>query len=145
MLLVTTRDLAETSAYSTIAPEVVAAIDLLHLTGGRLTQPDLARASGMPERTLRRRVGEAVGLSIKSLAAVLLVQRTMRLLAQPTCKSFSLVQAALEGGYSDQAHLTREFRRYGGFTPGRRPPVAFGSLLLSDMAKIFKRPHSKAI
>jgi hypothetical protein len=26
--------------------------------------------------------------------------------------------------------MTREFRRFGGFTPSRRPPVAFGSLPL---------------
>ena len=121
---------AASSHHRKIAGQVVVAIDVLHLTGGRLNLPDLACASGMPERTLRREVTRAVGLSIKSLAAVLRFQRTVRLLANATDASLTLAQAALEGGYSDQAHMTREFQRYGGFTPGRRPPVALGSLPL---------------
>ncbi|MBX9684478.1 MAG: helix-turn-helix domain-containing protein [Hyphomicrobium sp.] len=121
---------AASSHHRKIARQVVVAIDVLHLTGGRLNLPDLACASGMPERTLRREVTRAVGLSIKSLAAVLRFQRTVRLLANATDASLTLAQAALEGGYSDQAHMTREFQRYGGFTPGRRPPVALGSLPL---------------
>jgi AraC-like DNA-binding protein len=113
------------------------AIDLLHLAGGRLALPEAARAVDVPERTLRRHVGEAVGLSFKALAAVLRFQRTMRLLA--ASPGLTLASAALEGGYSDQAHMTREFRRYGGFTPGHRPPVAFGSLPIGGMAETFKR------
>lgn len=112
------------------------AIDLLHLAGGRLAPADAARAVDVADRTLRRRVAEATGLSFKALAAVLRFQRTMRLLA--ACPRPTLAQAALEGGYSDQAHMTREFQRYGGFTPGRRPPVAFGSLPIGQVAESFK-------
>jgi AraC-like DNA-binding protein len=60
----------------------------------------------------------------------------VRLLTAQPC--LTLAEAALEGGYSDQAHMTREFRRYGGFTPGRRPPVAFGSLPIGPLAGTFK-------
>lgn len=111
------------------APAAVAkAIDLLHLAGGRLAVADVARAVGVPERTLRRHVRDAAGLSFKALSSVLRFQRTMRLLAASPDHGLSLAQAAVEGGYSDQAHMTHEFRRHGGFTPGARPLVAFGSL-----------------
>lgn len=114
------------------------ALDLLHLTAGRLAMPEVARIVGMPERSLRRHVEEAVGLSFKALASVLRFQRTLRLLAGPDGQALTLAQAALEGGYADQAHMTREFQRHGGFTPRRRPPVAFGSLPLGDLAETFK-------
>ncbi len=114
------------------------ALDLLHLAGGRLAMPELARIVGVPERSLRRRVEEAVGLSFKALASVLRFQRTLRLLAGPEGRTLTLAQAALEAGYADQAHMTREFRRHGGFTPARQPPVALGSLPLGGLAETFK-------
>lgn len=110
----------------------------MHLTGGRLPLPDLARTVGMSKRTLRRSIGGSVGLSFKALAPVLRFQRTVRLLAGPQGRGPTLTQAAHEGGYSDQAHMTREFRRHGGFTPGRRPPVALGSLALPGPTETFK-------
>lgn len=131
------------SDHRKIAPPVVTAINLLHLTGGRLALSELATASGMAERALRRQLAHAVGLSMKSLAAVLRFQRTVRLLANSSGVSLSLAQAALEGGYSDQAHMTREFQRYGGFTPARRPAVALGSLPIGGLAEIFKRGDLK--
>jgi AraC-like DNA-binding protein len=104
-LLAASRPLTGASTRCKIAPEVIAAIDLLHLTGGRLTLQDVVRASGMSERTLRRRVAESVGLSIKALSAVLRFQRTARLLADTDNTFITLAHAALEGGYSDQAHM----------------------------------------
>lgn len=114
------------------------ALDLLHLTAGRLSMPEVAQVVGVPERSLRRRIEEAVGLPFKALASVLRFQRTLRLLAVPNGPTLTLAQAALEGGYADQAHMTREFQRHGGFTPGRRPPVALGSLPLGGLAETFK-------
>lgn len=110
------------------------ALTVLHLAGGRLGAAELARLAGLSERGLRRLLGAAVGLPPLALAAVLRFQRTMRLLATGR---IGLAEAALEGGYADQAHMTREFRRLGGFTPARRPVVAFGSLPL-PLAEIFK-------
>ncbi|MBN8741323.1 MAG: hypothetical protein BGP24_15330 [Lysobacterales bacterium 69-70] len=117
--------------------ETTLAIDLLHHTGGRLGQAELAAASGIAPRSLRRRIAAAVGLPYKVFASVLRFQRTLRLLARhPT---LSLGQAALEGGYSDQAHMTREFRRHGGFTPGTRPPAVLVGMPMGDLAETFKR------
>ena len=60
----------------------------------------------------------AIGLPIKVFADVLRFQNGMRLLLSEQPASLALVAAAC--GYSDQAHLTGEFQRFGGFTPARR-------------------------
>ena len=66
-------------------------------------------------RTLRRDVLAAAGLPLRSLAGILRFQRAMAMLHAGTADS--LCELALAAGYSDQAHMTREFRRFGGFTP----------------------------
>jgi AraC-like DNA-binding protein len=123
-LAVAIRDVARQCAASAseLPSPVQRAIELVHLGGGRLSLEDIAVAVDMPERTLRRHLSHSLGLSFKAYSSVLRFQRTMRLLTRDD-RPLSLVDAALEGGYSDQAHMTREFRRHGGFTPGARPPL----------------------
>jgi len=71
-------------------------------------------------RTLRRDMAAVAGLPLRSLAGILRFQRAMDLLqaARP-----SLGEVALAAGYADQADMTREFRRYGGFTPAAPAPA----------------------
>lgn len=109
-------------------PAALHAVDLLHRSGGQLGMGELASMVGATERSLRRHMDKAVGLSCKTFSSVLRFQRTMRLLAR--LPPPSLADAAVEGGYSDQAHLTREFRRHGGFTPGQRPPATLVTIPL---------------
>ncbi|WP_386068498.1 helix-turn-helix domain-containing protein [Tahibacter sp. UC22_41] len=125
-----------------VSAETTLAIDLLHRSGGRASQTELAAASGLAPRSLRRRIAATVGLSYKAFASVLRFQRTLRLLAQQPATS--LGQAALEGGYSDQAHMTREFRRHGGFTPGTRPPAVLIGMPLGGLAETFKQGGGEA-
>ncbi|GAB3260132.1 helix-turn-helix domain-containing protein [Chitinimonas naiadis] len=115
-------------AQPTASPATQEAIDLLHVSGGRLSVVTLAEQVGSSERTLRRAMQQAVGLPVKTLASILRFQRTARLLrAEPT---LSLSAAASEGGYSDHAHMAREFRRLGGFAPSDRQQVTHGDLPL---------------
>lgn len=72
-------------------------------------------------RALRRDVQAAVGLSLRSLAGVLRFQRAVVLLNARAASS--LADLASSAGYADQAHMTREFRRFGGFTPALPQPV----------------------
>jgi AraC-like DNA-binding protein len=126
------------SARDGLGPAATAALDLLHGAGGRLSLPALAKATGSVDRTLRRQIAAAVGLPLKTLASVLRFQRTIRLLTGAGRPRMPLGEAAIEGGYSDQAHMTREFRKLGGFTPGRHPPVALGSRPIGGLAGSFK-------
>jgi len=117
------------------APGIDAAIERMHLGGGQLALPDLVASAGMSERSLRRHLRDRVGLTYSAFVAVLRFQRAMRRLAVAPVPT--LAQVAVECGYSDQAHMTREFIRHGGFTPGQRLPVTLVGMPLDGVAAIF--------
>jgi AraC-like DNA-binding protein len=75
----------------------------------------LADELGFSERQLRRRFHAAVGYGPKTLQRVL---RFRRFLAHAEAGG-DLARAALDAGYADQAHLTRDCARLSGLTPGR--------------------------
>ncbi|MGH2858611.1 MAG: DUF6597 domain-containing transcriptional factor [Solirubrobacteraceae bacterium] len=75
----------------------------------------LAADLGFSERQLRRRFLASVGYGPKTLQRVL---RLRRFLAD---ERGDLARAALDAGYSDQAHLARECLRLTGLSPRRLP------------------------
>lgn len=85
----------------------------IRLTNPRQRVDMLADELGFSERQLRRRFHDAVGYGPKTL------QRVLRLQRFRTLASSDLVGAALEAGYADQAHLTRECRSLTGLTPNQ--------------------------
>lgn len=88
----------------------------------------LVRELETTERTLRRTFVEAVGLGPKLFTRVRRFRRAAEML--PTTQT--LAGLALETGFADQAHMTREFVALSGLTPGavRRAAMPFvpGSL-----------------
>jgi AraC-like DNA-binding protein len=75
---------------------------------------ELVRASGYSHRHFVALFQRGVGLTPKLFARVLRFQAVLHALrAAP-----SLSQLAQSAGYSDQAHLTREFRALSGISPG---------------------------
>ena len=75
----------------------------------------IATLIGSAERTLRRDVITAVGLPLRTLEGIFRFQRAVGQLHAGTVRD--LGGLAFEAGYSDQAHMTRAFRRFGNFTP----------------------------
>jgi AraC-like DNA-binding protein len=75
----------------------------------------LATRLGRSGRTLQRRVRTATGLPPKRFLAV---ERFRRAVHDISVQPAKLSLAACKLGFSDQAHLTREFRRHAGVTPG---------------------------
>lgn len=76
----------------------------------------LAEQVGLSASQLRRRCRQSIGVSPKTL------QRTLRLqgflaLAQAGSTAAGLAQLAVDVGYADQAHLSRECLRLTGLTP----------------------------
>ncbi|MET4690262.1 helix-turn-helix transcriptional regulator [Sinorhizobium fredii] len=92
----------------------------LHASGGRLRIADVASMHGVCERTARRVLHRAIGLSPKAFASVIQFHRALRLLRD---HRLSLADAALEAGFADQSHMCRVFQRMGGFSPARLPEV----------------------
>jgi len=85
--------------------------------GGPAVLPDLLSIS---ERQLRRRCRATVGMGPKELQRVLRFHGfTARIQAAvDRAEPGDLAGWAVEAGYHDQAHLTRECRRIAGVTPG---------------------------
>ncbi len=100
-------------------------ISAFHASGGRLRISEVAEMHDISERTVQRLVVKATGLTPKTFAAVLQFHRALRLLRD---HRLSPAAAALEAGFSDQAHMSRVIRRMGGFSPARLPDVTLVSL-----------------
>jgi AraC-like DNA-binding protein len=87
--------------------------------GGTAALPALLSIS---ERQLRRRCRAAIGLGPKELHRILRFQgfiaRVQASIARPDAVDVDLARWAVDVGYHDQAHLSRECRRLLGVTPG---------------------------
>lgn len=76
---------------------------------------DLARRTGVSERTLARLAHTHVGMTPAAMIRRRRLQEAaQRVREDPTS---DLARTAADLGYADHAHLTREFRRVLGFTP----------------------------
>lgn len=94
------------------------ALDVLHVSGGRIRIDKLAQLVGCTTRQLNREFNKNIGLSTKTYTQLVKFHRTLKLVH---AERLSISDAAFEGGYSDHAHLTRTFQRFGGFSPSKIP------------------------
>lgn len=101
-----------------VDPRLTRTIDILHASGGRLRIEALAEYVACTTRHLNRLFRRNVGLSAKTYAQLIQFHRTLKLI---TRGNVPITVAAFEGGYSDQAHMARTFRRFGGFPPSGIP------------------------
>ena len=94
---------------------VAAAAERIERSGGDVDVEELAASSGLGRRTLERRFAEIVGISPALLANVFRFRRVFDLIEHDSSRPWT--DAALAGGYFDQSHLIRDFRRFVGCTP----------------------------
>ena len=73
----------------------------------------VVRESGYSHRTFISQFRRSVGLTPKEYTRVVRLQRAIKQLVH----TGSLAELAAGAGYSDQAHLSREFRTFSGVTP----------------------------
>lgn len=89
---------------------------LLTASHGELSTAQLAEACGCTTRTLRNATLAAAGVSPKHLARIVRIRRALDLLASA---GISPRDAAASSAFSDQAHMSREFRELVGLPPAR--------------------------
>jgi AraC-like DNA-binding protein len=77
----------------------------------------LADALGVSERQLRRRCDAAIGYGPKALGCVLRFRQVWQSADDIATDRSRLAHLAAEMGYTDQAHMTREFSRFAGMPP----------------------------
>lgn len=96
-------------------PRAVQALGHLQATAGQVRMAALARSMGVSERTLHRDILDEAGVPPKLLARVLRFQRAVSLMRAR--EGADLCDVALECGYADQAHLSRDVRELAGVSP----------------------------
>lgn len=101
-----------------VDPRLTRSIEALHLSGGRMRIDKLALYAGCSPRHLNRLFQNNTGLSAKTYAQLVQFHRALKLIRH---EHLAISDAAFESGYADHAHLTRAFRRYGGFKPSEIP------------------------
>ena len=101
------------------APEVTQAWHLLARSGGRSTIREIARQVGWSHKHLINRFKQQVGVAPHMAARLVRLMTVWRHLdgLGGLGGAQSWARIAAECGYADQAHLTREFRRFTGSTP----------------------------
>jgi AraC-like DNA-binding protein len=87
---------------------------LIQRSNGILAVRDIAHRLGCSERHLRRTLVAAVGLSPKQYARIVRFRYAMHLVVRTRQP---LAGIALDLGYTDQSHMTREFTAVSGRTP----------------------------
>ena len=101
---------------SDLCPAVAAAVRRLDEAPDQpVSLTELAALAGVSRFQLLRGFARAVGTTPHAY----LVQRRVRLARRLIAGGVELAEAALQAGFSDQAHLTRAFVRQLGITPGR--------------------------
>lgn len=123
-LVVAFRALLDEMPDGDVNLEMARAVDLVHFSGGRVGISELCQSLDVAERQLHRLFLRHVGLSPKAYVDVIRFQRAARLCR----RGMSIGQCAFEAGYSDQGHMSRAFRKHGGFTPARMPDFSLGSI-----------------
>lgn len=108
--------LAQWVADQPVAREWLASSVIEQLAAG-LPVPAIASAQAVSERTLRREVADATGLSPKPLGRVLRFRRFLEVLRPLASAGESLAVTAARLGYADQSHLGRECRAIAASTP----------------------------
>lgn len=100
----------------------------------KLDLPAIARKSGMSERYIQKLCLQHVGISPAALTAVVRFNRTLRLVLDTPA---SLTAIAYEGGYYDQAHFIKAFRKLTGITPSEaRQRLAKNDVALQQAVNI---------
>ena len=97
------------------SPEIAAAIGRLWRSAGAARISDIATDVGWSRKHLSRRFQREIGVSPKTLARMLRFHRACALARNGQANGWSDVAHA--AGFSDQAHLARDFREFSGETP----------------------------
>jgi AraC-like DNA-binding protein len=98
------------------APELSRAWRLIVGSGGRMRVADVASEVGWSRRHLTARLHAEVGLGAKDLARVSRFQRSRSMMVN---SARPLADIAADCGYTDQSHLSNEWRDFAGCTPGQ--------------------------
>lgn len=94
---------------------IASIVNYLVSRNGQVSIKQLSNQATMSRRQLERLFLQYVGVSPKTLARILRFRHVKSLLK--TGLNDSLMSVAFDNGYTDHAHLTKEFKEFTGLTP----------------------------
>ena len=109
------RQLDRRERLGDVRPEVERAWAKLSASRGTCRVHELAADVGWSTRHLEQEFSSVVGLAPKTVARIMRFERSTALVAH----GHGLALVAARCGFADQAHMTREWQRLAGTTPGR--------------------------
>lgn len=89
--------------------------NFIHRSGGNIDYKDLVSKFDIGERQVERRFACAVGIGPKQLARTIRFQRVLK--EKEKSPSIALTDIAMNHGYYDQSHFSREFKGFTGLSP----------------------------
>jgi AraC-like DNA-binding protein len=114
-----------------VRPEIRWAWDQLEAHGGCLLIRQLARTIGWSDRYFAKQFKEQTGITPKAAARQMRFTHAHRLLK--TSNDHTLSEIALDCGYSDQSHFTREFHAFCGCSPNTFQKAKAAAANFSEM------------
>lgn len=96
-------------------PSVQHALDLVRCSARVRTVTEMSRSSGLSRRRLGQLFDEQVGMTPKLYCRLIRFREVVRYIAAGAPVDWADLAAA--GGYSDQAHLSHDFRDFSGMSP----------------------------
>lgn len=95
-------------------PAVQRVVDYANMKGPAVTLPEVARHAGMSERSLRRYMQAELGQSWRDFIRELRMKRAMEMLRK---ERKSIVETAIDVGFSSSSAFSHAFVEYVGKTP----------------------------
>ncbi|QBD76466.1 AraC family transcriptional regulator [Ktedonosporobacter rubrisoli] len=111
--------LIQRCAVSSSLKRTLAALHLIEESRGQISLPQLAEQMDISIKQVERIFQRTIGFMPKTYLRIVRFQHTLSTMLT-TSETLPLVQLAYEAGYSDQAHMSKDFRALAG-----APPRAF--------------------
>ena len=103
-------------------PDLYNSIHRILASSGRISVKEICEYSCVSQRQMERLFLKEVGLPIKRIAGMVRYQNVWREMV--SSKEFNIQDAVYRYGYTDQAHLLKEFRRFHGMAPEEARRIA---------------------
>lgn len=95
---------------------ITGSVALMQARKGVLNLPEMLKYLPISERQLERKFDQYIGVPPKKLNGIFRINHYLKLLRNPQ-KTHSALQAAIEAGFYDQAHLNNQFKVLTGTSP----------------------------
>lgn len=97
-------------------PIITGCLALMQARKGNLNLSEMLSYLPISERQLERKFDQYIGVPPKKLSGIFRINHYLKLLRNPD-KTHSALQAAIEAGFYDQAHLNNQFKVLTGTSP----------------------------